>query len=290
MFWRLVFCTLGTAVLALSCGCVAHAPSAVKTPEVRPTTPSTERGFAARVESHDPELASALTTLTIAPSAAQHRRVAERYYRLHILDSAYDHFLRATKLDPGDGAAFEGLARIWREWGFAERALGDASRAVHFAPSLPAAHNTLGRVLLALGRYGEARQAFERTLALDPGAYAFNNLCYLSLLEGDLKQATAQCEAALEADPHFVAARNNLALAYAMSERDDVALREFTATGDPAAAAYNIGLIRQAEGDYDAAAKAFDEASRKRPTWAAARIKARQTHKLAAEAARAHEQ
>lgn len=287
MFGRLVYCTLGAAVLALSCGCAMHAPSTVNTPEVHA---SSDGGFAARIESQDPELAAALGLLSVAQNPTQHRRVAERYYRLHILDSAYDHFRRATQLDPNDGAAFEGLARIWRDWGFAERGLGDASRAVHFAPSLPAAHNTLGRILLTLGRYGEARQAFERTLALNPAAaYAFNNLCYLALLEGDVKLAATQCQAALDADPNFVPARNNLALAYAMSQRDDLALREFIATGDPAAAAYNMGIVREAEGDYAAAATAFDEASRKRPSWSAARIKARQTHRLAAEAARARE-
>lgn len=290
MSGRLVSCTLGAAVLALSCGCAAHAPSSVNTPEVRPKTPPIDSGFAAQVESQDPELASALAMLPFAQNATQHRRVAERYYRLHILDSAYDHFLQATKLDASDGAAFEGLARIWRDWGFAERGLGDASRAVHFAPSLPAAHNTLGRILLTLGRYRDARQAFERTLALDPAAaYAFNNLCYLSLLEGDVTLAASQCQAALDADPNFVPARNNLALAYAVSQRDDLAQREFIATGDPAAAAYNMGIVREAEGDYAAAAKAFDEASRQRPSWSAARLKARQTHKLAAEAERARQ-
>jgi Flp pilus assembly protein TadD len=290
LFGRLVYSTLGAAVLAVSCGCATHAPSAVNTPEVRPQAPQID-SFAARVETQDPELSSALATLTFAQSAAQHRRVAERYYRLHILDSAYDHFLQATRLDPSDGAAFEGRARIWRDWGFADRGLGDASRAVHFAPSLPAAHNTLGRILLALGRHDDARRAFERTLALDPGAaYAFNNLCYLSLLEGDIELAATQCQAALDADPLFVPARNNLALAYAVSQRGDLALREFIASGDPAAAAYNIGLVRQAEGDYAAAANAFDEASRKRPSWSAARVKARQTHKLAAEAERTRQQ
>ncbi|HVQ15092.1 MAG TPA: tetratricopeptide repeat protein [Vicinamibacterales bacterium] len=291
MFGRPVYSALGAAVLAVSCGCAARAPSPVNTPEVRPQTPQIDSGFAVRVETQDPELASALATLTIAQSSAQHRRVAERYYRLRILDSAYDHFLRATVLDPNDGVAFEGLARIWRDWGFAERGLGDASRAVHFAPSLPAAHNTLGRILLTLGRYDDARQAFERTLALDPAAaYAFNNLCYLSLLEGDFTLAATHCQAALDADPDFIPARNNLALSYAVSQREDLALREFIATGDPAAAAYNMGLVRQAEGDYAAAAKAFDEASRKRPAWSAARMKARQTHRLAAAAARARQQ
>jgi Flp pilus assembly protein TadD len=286
LFWRLVYSALGAAVLAVSCGCATHAPSSAMTPEVRPQTPQGDSGFA-RVEAQDPELAGALATLALAQSPAQHRRVAERYYRLQILDSAYDHFARAIQLNPTDGAAFEGLARIWRDWGFADRGLGDASRAVHFAPSLPAAHNTLGRVLLTLGRHDQARQAFERTLALDPdAAYAFNNLCYLSLLEGATTQATSYCQTALSLKPDFPAARNNLALVYAASQREDLALRELEIAGDAAAASYNLGLIRQAEGNYATAAQAFDDASRRRPAWSTARMKAHRARRLAAQADR----
>jgi hypothetical protein len=247
-----------------------------------------DSGFAASVEAQDPELTAVLLELAVVPTAAQHRRAAERYLRLRILDAAYDHYARARDLAPDDGAAYEGLARIWREWGFPDRALGDASRAVHFAPSSPSAHNTLGRILVVLGRASDARLAFERTLALHPGAaYALNNLCYLSLLEGEVTQAMSQCQAALDADPGFLPARNNLGLVYAASQREDLALREFTATGDAAAASYNIGLVRQAEGDYATAAIAFAEAARQRPTWSAARVRARQTYRWAAQVDRA---
>ena len=278
--------------VAVSVGCAVHRPPAtaggISAGPDRTRGVRLDGGFAATVEAQDPVLSAALQELAITASADRHCRVAERYFQLRIFDSAYDHFARARDLSPSDSAAYLGLARVWREWGFANRGLDDATRGVHYAPAQPAAHNTLGTILLALGRLSDARLAFERARALDPDApYPLNNLCYLSFLEGDVAQAMTQCQAALDAEPHFIAARNNLALVYAASEREDLALREFSAAGDAAAASYNIGLVRQAEGHYAAAAKAFDEASRQRPTWSAARVRAHQTHRLAAAADRA---
>src|SRR5688500_6122152 len=162
----------------------------------RPAQPSPLLG--STVEAHDPELTAALAELAVIREPAQHRRVAERFRALKILDAAYDHFARARTLDPTDAAAYEGLARIWRDWGFPHLGLGDASRSVYYAPTWAPAHNTLGTILAALGRGGEARRAYERARALDPrAAYIRNNLCYLSFLEGQIEQAIAECRAAV---------------------------------------------------------------------------------------------
>jgi tetratricopeptide (TPR) repeat protein len=255
------------------------------TTEVRPGRDST---FATSIETQDPILSELILVLDPSLGSPPYRRVAERYYQLKILDTAFDYFMHARAVDPNDGAASEGLARVWRDWGFLERGLNEARRAVFEAPSLPAAHNTLGTILLTLRQYAEARQAFEQALALTPGAaYAFNNLCYLSLLSGDVSGAMGACRAALDADPGFIPARNNLALVFAFSQREDLALREFNATGDPAAAAFNIGLVRLAAGQYATATQAFDDASRRRPDWSMARLRANRTRALAAAITRA---
>ena len=67
-------------------------------------------------------------------------------------------------------------------------------------------------MLAALGRRGEARREYERAVQLDPrAAYALNNLCYLSFLEGDGPKGLSECRAALAVDPALMAARNTLA-------------------------------------------------------------------------------
>jgi tetratricopeptide (TPR) repeat protein len=240
-------------------------------------------GAASTLEAHDPVLSGALIEVAVAPTSERHLRIAERYRELGILDAAFDHYVRARGIAPHDARAYDGLARVWRDWGFPDRALAEAARAIHYAPDWPVSHNTSGTILAALGRGPDARRAFERALALDARAtYAHNNLCYVSFLEGDAPKAFSDCRAALSIDPTMAAARNNLALIYAAARRDDLAEREFLAAGDTAAAAYNIGLVHLAEKRYDEAWHAFIAAARQRPAWAAAREQAARTRALAA--------
>jgi tetratricopeptide (TPR) repeat protein len=174
--------------------------------------PAGAKQSGATIESTDPALAAALAALQIMPTAAAHRQVAGEYVRLRLLDVAYDHYRRATVLDREDGAAYDGLARIWRDWGLAHLGLGDAQRAVYFAPWSAEAHNTLGTLLQALGQRTKARAAYERAQALDPGAaYAANNLCYLAFVDGRTSRAIELCQRAAALDPSLAAARRNLA-------------------------------------------------------------------------------
>jgi len=244
------------------------------------------QSFSGSIENSDQILSAALLELRLHPGAVQHRRVAERYRTLKILDAAFDHYSRARQLDRTDAASYDGLARIWRDWGFPHLGLADAARAVHYAPSWPAAHNTLGTILAAMDRVAEARSSYEQALALDRrAAYVLNNLCYLSFRTGQLTEAIEHCRSALKIDPSLAAARNNLALAYSADKRDDLALREFRGSGDTAAAAYNLGIALLAKGKYADASQAFDAASRERPAWSVARARARSTRALAAQVA-----
>ena len=64
--------------------------------------------------------------------------------------------------------------------------LGDAYRAVYYAPGSAAAHNTLGTLLAASGRWAAARVEFGRALALDPSAaYAAHNLVAVDRAEAE---------------------------------------------------------------------------------------------------------
>jgi tetratricopeptide (TPR) repeat protein len=233
------------------------------------------------LETRDPELSAAMFELAIGPTSSAHRRVAERYRKLGILDAAYDHFLEASRIQPSDGAAYEGLARVWRDWGFPQLGVADADRAIYYAPSSASAHNTLATLLTALGRWAEARPEYQRAVALEPGAaYALNNLCYLSFLEGDSARAVDECRAALAIDPEFTDARNNLALAQLAAGRADLARAILVETPDQATAFYNSGIAAMAANDYPAAIEAFDAARRAKPNWGAAVERARQARRL----------
>jgi Tfp pilus assembly protein PilF len=238
------------------------------------------------IETEDPELAAALDAVGAARTADLLLGVAAEYRRLGLLDQAYDHAREALDLDPNDGRTRDVLARIWRDWGLAARGLPEAYRAVAASPGSAAVHNTLGTLLFAVGSVDAARVRFERVLALDSGAaYAWNNLCYASLTEGDANRAEDECGRALALDPSLDAARHNLALVHASAGRWDQAEREFLESGDRAAAHYNMGIVLLADRRYREAAEAFDAAYRERPALLAARDRAEDARRRAAETA-----
>jgi Tfp pilus assembly protein PilF len=240
---------------------------------------------AGTVEAGDPALGAALAVAEIRPSAPAHRAVAAEYARLGILDKAHEHLSAAVAVDPRDAAAWDGLARIWRDWGLPHLGVIDAHRAVYFAPRSPVVHNTFGTLLQSLGHRAEARTWFERALELDPTAtYALNNLCYAWFLDGRVAQAMAACRRALELNPDLRAARNNLALAYAADGDLETAAEEFAAAGRAGAAEYNLGIVHLARREYGAAARAFDAAHARRSNFQAAKARAREARRLASTA------
>jgi tetratricopeptide (TPR) repeat protein len=219
------------------------------------------------VETRFPELVDALRRLRLEPTAENYRRAGEAYQAAGVLDLAHEDLSRAVKLDPTDARAFDGLARIWRDWGFPGQGLGDASRAIYHAPRSPEAYNTLGTLLQGLGRLPEARAAYSKALSLDPrAAYALNNLCYLSFLGGNGRAAVGECQAALGLAPDSTPTRNNLGLVYASLGDLQSAHREFSAAGQKARAAYNMGVTQFALRHYKDAAASLQEAFDDDPT------------------------
>jgi len=227
------------------------------------------------VEEVDPRLSAALLYETVAPTAANHLRVAAEYRRLGILDLSARHIDQAIAVEPRLGKAHEALAQLWRDWGYPDVGLGAAYRAVFFAPKSASAENTLGTLLSALGQADEARHAYERALEKDPrAAWVLNNLCDLERRAGRLDAAADQCRAAIALDPDFKVAHNNLGLTLAALGDLPRAYVEFLAAGDEAAASYNMGLVHMADGDYITAAEAFEAAIKLRPTFTAAKKRA----------------
>ena len=282
------------AAAALAGGCAAHRPAAA------PDRPSAVETFiekvrhesmaarppranaAATLEQRDSELGAARALVALEATPAHYRRVAVAYARLGVYDAAYNSFAAAIRLDRRDAAAYDGLARVWRDWGFPHLGLSDAYHATFFAPGSATAHNTLGTLLLNMGQPAGARAEFERALALEPGAaYALNNLCYALLLEGKRAPAIEACRRALQVEPGMPAAHNNLALAYAAAGDVAAARSEFALAGDAATVHYNLGVALMATQQYDAAAAAFDAADALRPYPPRARERARQARSLA---------
>jgi Tfp pilus assembly protein PilF len=245
----------------------------------RPPQPAT-----LTVERWSPELGAAIERHSAAPTAENKVRLAQVYWRLGIPDDAYENYNAAIRLDVRLGPAWDGLARIWRDWGLPGYALGHAYRAVSASPTSAASQNTLGTILLALGKVVDARQRFDKALSLDPGAaYARNNLCYAWLMAGEPDRAESECREAMALDPGLQPARNNLALALAQAGDLAGAASVFGAVNGEAAAQYNLGIVFLSKRQYAAAAAAFDRAGALKPSLTLASARARQARKHLAE-------
>jgi len=228
------------------------------------------------VEATDPALAAALLAATAMPTPDTYREVAQEYRRLRVYDRAHDYLRAALKLDSKDGMTHDALARTWRDSGFPHLGVGDANRAIYYAPKSAAARNTLGTVLQAMGRRAEARTQYEIAARLDPQAgYAHNNLCYGWILEGDSSRALQACRRALSLDPESPIAHNNAGLAHALAG-DLTAARESFAHAGRAAAAYNSGVVNLAARNWDEASKDFLDAFAADPSLRSAAMRARQ--------------
>lgn len=290
---RLGACLIAATLLG---GCAAHRPppgelnaEALESfiARVRQVSLSARPARASSVgtlEERDPALRAARALLAIAPTAENHRLVGEAYARQGVGDAAFDQFTAALRLNPRDAAALDDLARVWRDWGYSHLGLSAAYRAIFYAPDSPVPRNTLGTLLLNMGRVSDARIVFEQALVRDPAAaYVLNNLCYAALLEGDNAGAIQRCHAALRTEPALKSARNNLALAYAAAGDWAAARRQFSASNGPAAATYNVGVALMATGRFGEAAAAFDEAVALDRAPADARARAKRARVLAAQ-------
>jgi Flp pilus assembly protein TadD len=172
-----------------------------------PPTPAPLRAVSARhssnlstLEATSPPLQRALLALAVDPTPARYLDVAAAYRAAGVRDRAFDYLVEGLLHAPGDAALHDGLARAWRDWGFADRGLAAAHRAVHYAPRAPEPRNTLGTVLWALGQRAEARRAFQEAVTLDARAwYAWRNLCHAAMSEGRTQEATALCQRATAA-------------------------------------------------------------------------------------------
>lgn len=172
---------------------------------------STPAPAAVTIESSSPPLRAALGALDGAPTGAKHRQVAATYSSLGVLDRAYDHLTAAIRLDRRGAAAYDARARIWRGWQLPHLGLSDAYRAVYYAPRSASAWNTLGTLLHAMRRHGEAERAYARALGLAPDAvFAWQNMCRLYLDERLPSTALPVCERAATLDPQSATAAANV--------------------------------------------------------------------------------
>jgi len=145
-------------------------------------------------------------------------------------DLAAQELQAAMLLDARNAEAFLSLAELYEKQGRTADIEPNLRKAVDLAPDYWGAHATLGLYLRKVNRLAEARQEFERLIELAPdNKSAYNYVGLLNLQENRYPEARSAFE-------------KELALA-------------------PSSSVYsNLGLVKQLEGDYDGAARMFQQA------------------------------
>jgi tetratricopeptide (TPR) repeat protein len=155
------------------------------------------------------------------------------------------------------------------------RALALIGRAVATAPDRADTHNTMGQLLAAAGKAGEARQAFQRAADLNPGlAEAHYNLGLSFKASGHLEAARERLARAAALRPDWAEAHFALANTLNAAGETAAAADHYRAAlelrPDYAEAWNNLGLARRSMGDDQGAAAAFESAVAARPDYAEA--------------------
>lgn len=134
---------------------------------------------------------------------------------------------RALQLDPDSSLAHAALANIAfqsdHNWTLAER---EFRTAIALNPSNDTAHQFFGMLLVALGRFDEARDVFRAGIRLNPAGHFHHQLIMVDMAAGDFAAGVAHQEKEVEGDPSSAGKRIYLGLAYLAAGRKADALRQ----------------------------------------------------------------
>ena len=161
-------------------------------------------------------------------SSTQQRRRRENKVRLAQAYCAAGHprttrtstSAEAARLDPHESAAWDGLARIWRDWGFPAVAPGRCLSGGVRSPDVTHPRTTRSaRSCRRWARGGRPASSSRQALALDPAAAYAPEQPLLLVADGgrrDVRPGRVPAGSG-RSTPQLVPARNNLALARALA-------------------------------------------------------------------------
>ena len=163
--------------------------------------------------------------------------------------------------------ALQGEAIVLLRFGQQHQSMELLRQALAADPALWRSWNALGRTLDMQGKHDEARDSYDRALALVPdSATILNNRGVSNMLAGRYAEAEADLRRAADFDTNIDRARANLRLALAWQGKYAEALTDVGRTDAPATL-NNIGYIAMKRGDLGHAEAYFAQAMQLSPAF-----------------------
>ena len=200
-----------------------------------------------------------------------------------VLDYAFRHFQRAVVLEPCDAAAYDGMARIWRDWGMPDLALERCLSRAALQPEIGrhAQHARDGAAGSGADRWSGAGLRERRGAQSARRVRAQQSVLPRDLERGQTESATRYCESALDDRSRHSRLPATTWRSPRRSGRRAQRRGRRLVAGRSASAQYNVGILRLATGRYPEAAEAFDRAAAAKPSLVIARQRAVQARRAA---------
>jgi len=188
--------------------------------------------------------------------AKAHNNLALALVDLGRLEEAASHFERSLEIEP-KAEIYSDLGFTLARLGNSEAARADYQKALELDPKCASAHYNLAVTFVQEGKFGEAESHYRQALAAKPTAETHNGLGYALARQGRTDEAVAEFRKAIDVDPKFTPAYNNLAETLAQQGKLEEAQHyyERSLAQKPSAAVYNaLGVVLRRLGKMNEAA------------------------------------
>ena len=242
------------------------------------------RQFAAALDLHQAGRLAEAERLYRQVCAADPRH-AGSFHRLGVVahqlgrPDAVDLLKRAVTLKPGLAEAHNDLGNVLGAQGKFVQAAAAFEQAAVLKPDFADAHYNRGLALGNLGRFGDAAECFQRALALNPqSALAHVHLGHALRAQARREDAVVHYRHAAALMPDSAGAHNNLANALMELGQTDAAIAHFdralALAPDFAPAHYNRGIALRGQSRFGEAAASFERAAAIKPDFLQAKLAA----------------
>jgi len=191
-----------------------------------------------------------------------HNNLALALVELGRFEEAAAHFETSLRYEP-KAEIYSDLGFVHARLGHSDEALANYRKALELDPECASAHLNLAVAFAQSGAFADAEKHYRQAVPGRNTAVTHNGLGYVLVRQGRTDEAVAEFRKAIDLDPHFTPAYNNLAEALAaqgnLVEAERAYRRSLAET--PSAGGYNaLGILLGRMGRIDEATEQFGKA------------------------------